>query len=360
MSYDLLVFDKERLPRDREGFLKRYTELVSWEDITDPSCISPQLRAFWDRISVDFPPINAPRTMPDHSSSGLSLLSKIRKKFTGNANKAPMNLSDDFDESCFTDYTFTPDGIYMAFAWSVSEKALAAVVAAAIETGVGFFDVSAANGAVLHDRNQLLAFIKQIPQPQKATLSKSDIFRLLSDTGWTVVRDKDDGSRYATLTEHDRIIRVLPTISQSSRGTRIDWRDGICSKNFAKAISIIGARSEAFHPMVLRNGKCQIANQLTLQDVKCGLGELLENARETDLDCLLDDVLKLPTSAPGHAPLRLLAAMVCKGSFFELIEMRDKMKAGDRMGFVPYIQLEHLERALEAYRINSDDGKITF
>ena len=106
--------------------------------------------------------------------------------------------------------------------------------------------------------------------------------------------------------------------------------------------------------MVLKNEKSQTAAQLTLRDAKHGLGEVLDAARKVDLDGLLDDVLKLPTSAPGNAPLRLLAAMACKGKFFDLMEMRNKMKAGHRMGFVPYIQLEHLERALDACRSVSD------
>lgn len=61
------------------------------------------------------------------------------------------------------------------------------------------------------------------------------------------------------------------------------------------------------------------------------------------MDGLLDDVLKLSTSTPGNAPLRLLAAMACRGKFFDLVEMRNKMKEGHRMGFAPYIQ--HSARA---------------
>ncbi len=47
----------------------------------------------------------------------------------------------------------------MSFAWSVAEQAYEEVVRTALETGVGFFDVSAADGVIAHTSEQLQALV---------------------------------------------------------------------------------------------------------------------------------------------------------------------------------------------------------
>ena len=125
-----MVFDKETAPKDRASFLKWFEKQVEWsEEISydNPADTSVALRNWFMEMIEMFPPMNGPFS------------------------------NEDFDNSHQSDYTIGGDIIYVAFAWSVSEKALELSWASAIKHGVGFFDVSADNGAILFPgKNELI------------------------------------------------------------------------------------------------------------------------------------------------------------------------------------------------------------
>jgi hypothetical protein len=53
-----------------------------------------------------------------------------------------------FEPGYMTDYCFASNAIYVAFAWSIQEEAYRQVLMCAAKHRVGFFDVSASDGAV--------------------------------------------------------------------------------------------------------------------------------------------------------------------------------------------------------------------
>lgn len=119
MSYDLAVFDPDHAPRDREAFLEWYAELTDWKDHIDynqPDNASPKLRAWFDDMILEFPPLNGPLADPLNS----------------------------FEEPSTetTDYSIDEFLIDLGFRWSLAERAYDAVLSRAQKHGVGFFDVS--------------------------------------------------------------------------------------------------------------------------------------------------------------------------------------------------------------------------
>jgi hypothetical protein len=126
MSYDLMVFDPEAAPKDRESFMKWYWEQVEWSEphgYGDPSVSTSNLQAWYTEIIAEFPNMNGPDV-------------------------------DDIDEdeegaSNFTDYSLGQSVIYAAFAWSVADRAYEVMRSLAIKHQVGFFDVSADEGEIL-------------------------------------------------------------------------------------------------------------------------------------------------------------------------------------------------------------------
>lgn len=54
----------------------------------------------------------------------------------------------------------------------------------------------------------------------------------------------------------------------------------------------------------------------------------------------------LPTDSKGARPLRHLAALAITGDIGRLAKYQRRFEQGDRLGFVPYITAEMLERAL--------------
>lgn len=158
MSYDLLVFDPDIAPRDRDQFMSWYRQLIKWEEPRDYNSIdgtTGNLQAFYDRLRRDYPPMNGPNAYhtETHSKSeggGRTLMERLFGVLKPVSEPKPM-----FNDAFITDYSIAESAIYMAFAWSINAEAYSDVVSAAIATGVGFYDVSAGNGVIIHDREKL-------------------------------------------------------------------------------------------------------------------------------------------------------------------------------------------------------------
>lgn len=152
MSYDLLVFNPENVPRDRVAFMAWYRNLTKWKDQRDynsPNGMTGNLPTFFESLRSEFPAMNGPFAY-DFDQPEPKPPSFWQKVF--GAKQTP--VLEPFNEALVTDYTLAEDAIYMAFAWSVSDLAYNRVFNTALSTGVGFFDVSSTNGAILHDSGQ--------------------------------------------------------------------------------------------------------------------------------------------------------------------------------------------------------------
>ncbi len=136
MSYDLMVFDPKAAPKDQDSFMEWYDDITQWSephDYASPHILSDALAAFYEILRLDFPPLNGPHAVSD----------------------------DRLDDPEVTDYTISEHAIYLAFAWSMSAKARTAVLKAAERAQVGFFDVSAEDGAVAHTPLEVKALREQ-------------------------------------------------------------------------------------------------------------------------------------------------------------------------------------------------------
>jgi hypothetical protein len=121
MSYDLMVFDPDAAPRDRESFMAWYEEQTEWSEdhgYNDPVVSTSSLQAWFREMIQFFPAMNGPYAV-------------------------------DSDASEVADYSVGRTVIYSAFAWSVAEQAYDKTRELAIKHRVGFFDVSSDDGEIL-------------------------------------------------------------------------------------------------------------------------------------------------------------------------------------------------------------------
>jgi hypothetical protein len=125
VSYDLMVFEPDEAPRDRNAFLDWYRLQTQWPEdhaYNDPAETTERLAAWYAEMRRDFPNMNGPG--------------------------APGVDEDDHPHPRLTDYAIGRSVIYAAFAWSQAESAYAAVRTLAVKHRVGFFNVSARDGEV--------------------------------------------------------------------------------------------------------------------------------------------------------------------------------------------------------------------
>jgi argininosuccinate synthase len=122
MSYDLMVFEASKAPKERKEFMEWYKQQTQWSEdhnYLDHAVSSVPLQLWFEEMAKDFPPM----------SGALA--------------------TDDVDDPKITDFSIGKDVIYSAFSWSVAEEAYPKMRALAIKHSVGFFDVSANNGEIL-------------------------------------------------------------------------------------------------------------------------------------------------------------------------------------------------------------------
>lgn len=133
MSYDLMVFKKEAAPKYRTDFMKWYDHQTTWTEnhgYDDPKNTALELSNWY---------IEMIKTFPDMNGNDIE--------------------DEDLEGAYESDYCIGKDVIYVAFAWSVAEEAYNKMNELAAKHGVGFFDVSSEEGAILFPENGKLVSI---------------------------------------------------------------------------------------------------------------------------------------------------------------------------------------------------------
>lgn len=121
MSYDLMVFEPGVAPNDKNEFFAWYEKQAEWGEghsYDNLAVTTEKLRAWYNIMIVNFPPMNGP------------------------------DRSEDFDNPKVSDYCIGRSVIYVAFSWSEAEDAYKAMRTAAEKIGVGFFDASGEDAEV--------------------------------------------------------------------------------------------------------------------------------------------------------------------------------------------------------------------
>jgi len=115
MSYDLIVFDPEAPPRDREefmGWIGETMESLDSGESDDPAIATPLLQTWFHEMILEFPPLNGPLAVPLDSHPTVA------------------------------DYFISPSLICVNFQWPHAEKAAAATFRVAEKHGVGLYNAS--------------------------------------------------------------------------------------------------------------------------------------------------------------------------------------------------------------------------
>lgn len=86
---------------------------------------------------------------------------------------------------------------------------------------------------------------------------------------------------------------------------------------------------------------------LSVRDIERMSAEALQWASQQRVEDRLARYRNLPTSSEGERPIRHLASLAIAGDAETLERYRTSFEGGDRMGFVPYIELPMILQALD-------------
>jgi len=129
MSYDLMVFEKTKVPKTKVEFMKWYSIQTEWSEDHDyqtPSVASQKLQNWYNAIKSYFPPMNGVDSPTDEQIE-----------------------EDEELENRLADYCIGRDVIYVAFAWSKADEAYKLTKQLSKQYDVGFFNVSAIDGEIV-------------------------------------------------------------------------------------------------------------------------------------------------------------------------------------------------------------------
>ena len=120
MSYDLMVFDPQVAPRERDAFRAWFQKQAEWSERRDysvPAGAAPKLIDFFNAMREHYPPMNGPDATQD---------------------------DEEIDRSA--DYCIGESVIYATFPWSLAEEVYPTFREVAVQCEVGFYDVSGDEG----------------------------------------------------------------------------------------------------------------------------------------------------------------------------------------------------------------------
>lgn len=184
-------------------------------------------------------------------------------------------------------------------------------------------------------------------------MNTKDATILLKSTGWLVYKD-EVGDRYTHFKLPDRTIQIVYGLRKWPDYQEFSSTLSLSSDAFSSACRHIQNDNSTYTPLVrARKGLLFRAPEITKEHIQQAAQEAIEWAKEQDLYQALLNYAALPTDAPGARPIWHLAALALLANIAKLESYQSSFEAGDRLGFVPYISKDYIDRAVAIARQNA-------
>lgn len=179
----------------------------------------------------------------------------------------------------------------------------------------------------------------------------------LKKIGWTIARD-EVGDHYSLIEIYGRIVQIIFGVRNIRGEQRLETLVSVSTKKFSSSCSYVAGENVSYSSLVVNwVGLGVSAPKLDESHVRLASDRAIAWAADQDLDQALLNLSKLPTSAPGAQPVQHLAALVLLGEIKKLKFYQKKFEAGDRLGFVPYITKDYIDRAVALAEQSLAEGK---
>lgn len=176
-------------------------------------------------------------------------------------------------------------------------------------------------------------------------MKEKDVVLILKEQGW--ICSKDEVGDYFCVTDVGGAqLQVIPSVGKRSDHFRVSLMPSISSKEFSEAVSLILGEGGSNVPVVVSNEAPEKLSSFSSDDVIRLSEKAVSWARSQSIEEGLMVYRKLPADVKGAMPIRHLAALAIAGDTGRLYEYKKHFEKGDRLGFVPYITIDMIDRAL--------------
>lgn len=177
-------------------------------------------------------------------------------------------------------------------------------------------------------------------------MNESTVLEFLAKIGWQKIGNKLDDIILEFHTT-DRIITAIPSIRKLSNYYGIGFSPSLTTKQFSSAARQI-INDESFRsPLIHMKSTIHKKNEINESTITQIINEIIGWSKSIDINSEINRHAQSPTDSKGTMPVRHLAALALLGDTEKLEMYRASFESGNHLGFVPYISIEMIERALE-------------
>lgn len=178
-------------------------------------------------------------------------------------------------------------------------------------------------------------------------MQQKEVFEAFRELGWTLARH--DGERVCLKNFSDRVLSIVPQLRKMSDKQKLNTNPSVSTDEFSAFCTKISERPKSGEPLAvdLSAEATFYSPSFSLADLKKIDKKLSSWAQTQDLNKSLADLIELPTDAVGALPLRHLAALAITGDVEKLKSYQASFEVGDRLGFVPYVTKDYIDRAVK-------------
>lgn len=179
-------------------------------------------------------------------------------------------------------------------------------------------------------------------------MNEKDIFPILEGLGWRCKED-EVGDHYCLMDVGCAQVQVIPSVGVRSDHYRVSFMPSVSIARFTAAVSFfLGGGEVSDHvPIVVSNIPPEKIASFSVADVVRLSQKSISWASAQDIDAGLAVYMALTSNSKGAMPLRHLAALALARDVSCFVRYQRSFEQGDRLGFVPYIYPEMIDRALQ-------------
>ncbi|MBB2885588.1 MULTISPECIES: hypothetical protein [Pseudomonas] len=176
-------------------------------------------------------------------------------------------------------------------------------------------------------------------------MKEKDVVSNLKELGW--ICSKDEVGDYFCVKDIEEVkIQVIPSVGERSDHFRVSLTPSVSTKEFSEVVAFVLGEGSGYSPVIVSNEPPEKLPNFSSDDVLRMSEKAISWARSQNIESGLMVYRNLPTDAKGAMPLRHLAALAIAGDVERLEGYKKSFEMGDRLGFVPYITADMIDRAV--------------
>lgn len=178
-------------------------------------------------------------------------------------------------------------------------------------------------------------------------MKKKEIIAILETHGWSCGKD-EVGDRYCTLKVDGKEVHILPSADKRSDHFIVCFMSSVSTGEFSEAASFIFGEARTHQPIIVDFASPdEKLVSVSADDILRVAEKAISWACSQDIEAGLAAFRSvLPVDAKGTMPINHLAALAIAGEIERLEGYKRSFDKGDRLGFVPYITADMIDRAI--------------